>query len=60
MTAKFPKHAYRRYTTVKNSDTNTVENVWLWFEWGEGETGVQIRNVSSKKEAWDKYYENTL
>jgi hypothetical protein len=56
MTPKFPKHSYVRYTTVKNSDTKTVENVWLWFDNGKGETGVQVSNVASKKEAWKKYY----
>lgn len=52
----YPKHAYKRYTTVKNSDTKTVESVYLWFEWGDGEVGVRIDNVSSKKDAWNKYY----
>jgi len=56
MREKYPKYAYKRYTTVKNSDTKTVEIVWLWFEWGDKEIGVQVRNVANKREAWNKYY----
>jgi hypothetical protein len=57
MTPKFPRHAYSRCKTIKNSDTNTVENVWLFFHNTDGEeTGVQVLNVANKREAWKKYY----
>lgn len=60
MKEKYPRHALRRYKTVKNCDTKTVENVWLFFEWGDSEIGVQVRNVANKKEALDRYYEKTI
>jgi hypothetical protein len=53
---KFPRYTYKRYQTVKNSDTNTVETVYLFFDWDDGEVRVQVHNVSNKKEAWSKYY----
>ena len=52
----YPRHSFKRYSTIKNSDTKSVEAVYLWFEYGDGEIGVRVDNVKNKKEAWNKYY----
>ena len=57
---KFPRYAYKRYETAKNSSTHTVEIVYLFFDWEDSEVRVQVHNVLNKREAWAKYYDGLV
>ena len=58
----FTRDKLARWQGTRNSDTNTIEGGYLWFYINDAKTeeiGVQIHNVSNRREAIDKYFNIT-
>ena len=56
---KYSKEMIKRWQGIRNSDTGEIDGGYLWFYTNEEKTdyiGLQIHNVSTRKEAIEKYY----